>query len=153
MKTSAIFLLISLSLTTTINAVNNTVEPEKRFANNRTAGLMAYLNEVTEENIAIESWMLDIDEFDAESEFTEIEDWMLDPSAFEKPETNNAGTNVFNIDESVFEEFDETMELVEDWMLDVEKFRTGANNTVLIDYLEEDYEEEILPIEDWMFNF
>jgi hypothetical protein len=97
--------------------------------------------------------MLDIDEFDAESEFTEIEDWMLDPSAFEKPETNNAGTNVFNIDESVFEEFDETMELVEDWMLDVEKFRTGANNTVLIDYLEEDYEEEILPIEDWMFNF
>lgn len=38
MKTSAIFLLISLSLTTTINAVNNTVEPEKRFANNRTAG-------------------------------------------------------------------------------------------------------------------
>jgi hypothetical protein len=38
-------------------------------------------------------------------------------------------------------------------MLDVEKFRTGANNTVLINYLEEDYEEEILPIEDWMFNF
>ena len=152
MKTSAIFLLISLSLTTTINAVNNTVEPEKRFANNRTVGLMAYLNEVTEENIAIESWMLDIDEFDTESEFTEIEDWMLAPSVFEKTGANNAGTNVFNIDESVFE-FDETMELVEDWMLDVEKFRSGANNTVLIDYLEENYEEEILPIEDWMFNF
>lgn len=142
MKTSVFFSIIALALTVNLNAANNENEPRKEKtlpANLNLSELLA----VEEENILeVSEWMTDAEAFETNYELREIEGWMLDPSAFEKPEVKKAS---FELDASVFEDYEEELLQVEPWMLSVESYD--------LEYFEADFEEEILPIEDWMLNF
>jgi hypothetical protein len=42
---------------------------------------------------------------------------------------------------------------IEDWMLDPEVFETFEDSLVLDEGFFTEYDEEVLPVEDWMFDF
>jgi hypothetical protein len=129
MKTSAIIALVATAFLLNVHTLfagTSNVEPEKL---NPT--FILSLDALEEESLEVAPWMLDIDSFSSgfmEETFEEpdllIEDWMLDVDAF---------------NESVFSEKEEMVQ-IEDWMLSVVLFNCNE-------------EDEMHPVEKWMFNF
>ncbi|PWD99987.1 hypothetical protein DDZ16_06385 [Marinilabilia rubra] len=142
MKTSVLFSIIALALTANINAANTMNEPRNENALPANVNLSELVSAAEEEILEVSEWMTDAEAFEVNYELREIEEWMLDPTAFEKPEVKGVA---FELDASVFEDYEEELLQVEPWMLSVESYD--------LEYYEADYEEKILPIEDWMFNF
>lgn len=133
-------MVLAVSLNT--NAANSAEKPLKGLKERNSISLFAALNEVEEQMITINSWMLDVESFIETDEFIEIEDWMIEPAAFAKPGTTR---EAYILDEYFSENYAEEALEIEPWMLSTESFD--------LDYYEADYEEELLPIKDWMLNF
>ena len=126
-----------LAVSLNMNATNNEEKPLKGLKERNSITLFAALNEVEEQMIAINTWMLNVESFIETNEFREIEDWMLDPTAFVKPATNDKAAV---LDDYFSEDYEEEFLEIEPWMLSTESFET-------------EHEEPFLPVEDWMFNF
>jgi len=142
MKTSVFFSIIALALTVNMNAANTKNEPRNENALPSNVNLSELLAVEDEKILEVSEWMTDAEAFETNYELIEIEEWMLNPAAFKRTELKEVA---FEMDASVFEDYEEEILPVEPWMLSVESYD--------LKYFEADYDEEILPIEDWMLNF
>lgn len=127
MKTSAIFTIVALALTMTLNAENTYPLTS--------ASLLNAIETVEEENIAVSSWMLNPEAFETEYAVVENRVFAIDALAETSMEIEEW---MFN--ESLFTDYEKNIELKE-WMFDVNDFlNTGT------------LQEEFLEIEDWMLD-
>ncbi|RCW37322.1 hypothetical protein [Marinilabilia salmonicolor] len=145
MKTSAIFSLIALTLTINLNASN----PSQEF--------IVSLNSSYEENIEVADWMLDINEFSAETEMIEIEEWM---TAFDQTLESFIPIEDWMLNETLFTDNEELVQL-EAWMLNEALFTDYERNLALKEWMfnvqaftgDTNDETETIKIEDWMIDF
>ncbi len=143
MKTSAIFTLITIALTINLNAAS----PSNEF--------ISSLNNIEENTIEVEDWMLDIDAFDTESERMDQEEWM---TSFDQDVEPLITIEDWMLDEALFTDY-EQMVKIENWMLDESLFTDYESNLAIREWMFDiqaftiNDEDEMVELKDWMTNF